>query len=251
MTQMAAVLASLFQGGWQSTDRAQREVKEVEKKIMQPRVVVPLHTEAQTKRAVEPTSGGETDDQEHQSQTDDEDIEGASEEEDTDSPNGSEEAPRRDLKRKRKNQRAFQRNTRIKATPSEEDATEEGSENSSEADEDWEADNENGGDEGQENADVSTCLCVLQNTKPRWHLENANRDCSFCNRDENDDPGEDFEELLTCTNCGEKGKPVAIKASSKGTGFADVLVFLQPTVSALERLTPFYLRKVMHDPPLT
>lgn len=35
--------------------------------------------------------------------------------------------------------------------------------------------------------------------------EDADKSCRFCSQDENDDPGEEFEEPYACVVCGHKG----------------------------------------------
>lgn len=160
---MAAVLARFFPGDWQ-TDRSQRQLKEAPADMTtQPKVIIPAAGSA----AAEDRGDVET----NQVDTGRDELSPASEhdaegEKETDYEESLAEEPeqpqvevKRGSKRKRNNQRAFQKSARLRASPSEDEGVlDDASESSSEAVAEWEGESDEAGDEEQEMADVSRCM---------------------------------------------------------------------------------------------
>ncbi|KAL9093135.1 MAG: hypothetical protein Q9159_000494 [Coniocarpon cinnabarinum] len=164
-----------------------------------PQVVVPTPKIADVKSTRSQVDGNEEATFDTRSSTPDEDAEGDRDEDfyqdhqvSPQEDAAREDTPKSGTKRKRNSHQSYKKNARLRATLSdendedenEEEASDDASVSSSEAEAEWELESDSAADEELENADGSQCV--------------------FCNQDENDDPGEEFEEPFTCTTCGQK-----------------------------------------------
>jgi histone acetyltransferase SAS3 len=71
-----------------------------------------------------------------------------------------------------------------------------------EEEEEWEGETDATGDDVAEGLTVNKCRWA---TKTKEYRNSANSLYSFCGEDEEHDPNEEFEEILSCSVCGDIG----------------------------------------------